>query len=160
MSTDVIPTSTEWTQNYTIIHESMTNNHKPQTTIYKEPNLSPLQIYTDGSLLDGKAGAGFAIYQQIPDRENPDLIIKSHAYLGEETSVFQAEIYAIFMAITTLQNISVESEENKKLYGSLTNLPVTIFCDSQAAIKTLEFGTYLHGRTTITASVHDQRLRR
>ena len=42
------------------------------------------------------------------------------------------------MAITTLQNISVESEENTKLYGPLTNLSATIFCDSQAAIKALD----------------------
>lgn len=62
------------------------------------------------------------------------LIFKLHSYLGEET----AEIYEKVMAVTTLQNISLESEEKLKLFGPLTNLSTTIFCDSQAAIKALD----------------------
>jgi hypothetical protein len=63
--------------------------------VYSEPNLSTLQIFTDGSRLDGKAGAALAIYKQLPDRKKPDLVFRSHAYLGEEASVFQAEVHPL-----------------------------------------------------------------
>src|SRR6202042_2813119 len=53
-----------------------------------------LSIYTDGSKLDGKVGCGFQVV------ENGVHTVKQKHKLGDECSVFQAELIAIDKGLT------------------------------------------------------------
>ena len=82
------------------------------------PVHSELNIYTDGSKLDGRVGAAYVFYEV-------NRLTQENCYrLPDYCTVFQAEIKAILEAASAL------SREQKYKY-------VRIFVDSQAAIKAL-----------------------
>ena len=74
--------------------------------------------YTDGSGIEGRAGAGFAIYRHQREEHT------AHYRLPDHATVFQAELTAVRKACEQLQSIS-----DLKY--------VKIFIDSQATIKAL-----------------------
>lgn len=76
-----------------------------------------LEIYTDGSKT--KEGTGSGVYCQ-------ELDINYSAKLPSECTVFQAEVLAIKVAASSI------------LTKSITNRVISIYVDSQAAIKALE----------------------
>ena len=76
-------------------------------------------FYTDGSLLEGKAGAG--IYASRADQT----VHESKYYLGEEAEVFDAELYGIMKA----------TETATKLTRNQNITDVWIFCDNQSAVR-------------------------
>lgn len=90
--------------------ESMQGQSKYRT-------MSQYNIYTDGSKLDGKVGAGFAIYR---GREE---IANGNSRLHDDCTVFQAELKAIYDAVTLANTMTDERLQYIK-----------IFCDSQAAM--------------------------
>lgn len=75
-------------------------------------------IYTDGSLMNGRAGAG--IYCALPP-------IALSLPLGQNVTVFQAEVYAILEAITLSKSLSLPN--------------VCICSDSKAALMALSSPT-------------------
>jgi ribonuclease HI len=85
-----------------------TDKHEEETGI---------TVYTDGSKNITHTGSGYTLRQ-----DGKETVAVSN-YLGEEASVFQAEIDAISQACTTI---------------SETTGPATIYCDSQAAIAALD----------------------
>ena len=76
-------------------------------------------VYTDGSKLDGRVGAGVFIVRQGED------IVADRFRLPDSSTVFQAELAAIREAANILA-----------AYGDLT--AVKFFVDSQAALRTLQ----------------------
>ena len=80
---------------------------------------SQYTIYTDGSKLDGRTGAGYQIYRG----NHP--ILEDSIRLPDWSTVFQAEIHAIEAACKGLLQLNVEPTY------------VKIFSDSQAAIRAL-----------------------
>ena len=56
-----------------------------------------LKVYADGSVLDSSADADVLI---------PDLKRKRNYHLGEHYSIFTAELYAIYMTLTVLNDIN------------------------------------------------------
>ena len=103
-----------WKTGYKINLESFDGHAKHRQT-------SQINVYTDGSKLDGQVGAGVAIYKG--KQEN-----RSHWYrLPDYATVFQAEINAITKAAQELLNEDTEETGYIK-----------IFVDSQAAILALD----------------------
>jgi ribonuclease HI len=84
------------------------------------------RVYTDGSLIEGHAGSGFAIDRYYEHDE-----AEGHFALGPNRSVFQAEMFAIYKAAEWL----------KENYMSGNN--ITIHVDSQAALLALS-STYIN----------------
>ncbi|XP_073811046.1 uncharacterized protein [Musca autumnalis] len=83
-------------------------------------NSSPLpgiEVYTDGSKMEGGTGAG--VYSDT-------LNLRISYKLSENCSVFQAEIFAVTKAAELIKNME----------GDIAG-PVTIYVDSQAALKSL-----------------------
>ena len=106
---------TNWDKKYHTILSSFTNNR-----LSVKP--SEYTVYTDGSKTDNGTGAGFVIYKK---RER----IHTNSFsLPESSTVFQAEIVAIYQAMLQLIRISA----NQKISY------VKILCDSQAAILALD----------------------
>lgn len=97
--TTQFPSREEWTSGY--LERSISNN---------------IVCYTDGSLLEGRAGAG--VYSR-------ELRLNQFYSLGRNCTVFQAEIFALMCG--------VQSALQQRVMGK-----VIYFCsDSQAAIKAL-----------------------
>jgi ribonuclease HI len=97
-----------------------------------------LQVFTDGSKMDGRTGSGVVIQSDC----NPD---KTHLpthfyceYLGKMATVFQAEVYAIIMAINKLHTILDDLAVKPKL--------IQIISDSRSALQSLD-------RPTTTSSL-------
>lgn len=81
------------------------------------PSLSgDTNFYTDGSLVEDLAGAG--VYC-------PELQVSRTFCLGQNVTVFQAEVYAIIVALQICRQREMEQRN------------ISIFSDSQAAIKAL-----------------------
>ena len=76
-------------------------------------------VYTDGSKLKGRVGAGVAIYK------GSDLVHSSSYRLPDFATVYQAELFAIQQAATQLSAMS-----------PLTSIKV--YVDSQAALRTFQ----------------------
>ena len=89
---------------------------------FTHANAAHLCIYTDGSLLDGRTGAG--IHASAAD-EN---IHQSSYYLGTEAEVFDAELYSIMKATEIATKLS--ADEN------FTDM--WIFCDNQSAVRRMK----------------------
>ena len=53
---------------------------------------SEITIYTDGSKIGGKVGSGFVVFKR------KKVIFFQNARLPDKATVFQAELYAIFLA--------------------------------------------------------------
>ena len=81
--------------------------------------------FTDGSLADGRAGAGLVIYGFDPGGQ-------TSFCLGGMATVFQCEVFA-------LQKLS-----ELLLSSKLQDKDITIFSDSQAAIKALKGTRFFH----------------
>ena len=79
-----------------------------------------LRCYTDGSRTNNGTGAGFCLMEG-------NKVTKTRSYpLSKSATVFQAEIYAIRMAVPFIRHIFPEGSD------------INIICDSQAAIQALE----------------------
>jgi hypothetical protein len=78
-----------------------------------------LCLYMDGSLLQGRAGAG--AFASRAGRA----VHESQHYLGKEMEVFDAELYGIAKA----------TEVTVKLVKEEETTDVWIFCDNQAAVR-------------------------
>ena len=82
-------------------------------------NQNTVKVYTDGSKLDGRVGAGF--YAEYPNNSPKQAIF----HLGIQSTVFQAEVLAI---PEVAKNLLLEKMHNQSIV-----VPV----ESQAAIKSL-----------------------
>ena len=80
-----------------------------------------IAIYTDGSHENGRTGAGLCFCK------GDEVVHEDMVYLGTQTSVFQAEISAIYMAL-----LYITTHEEK-----LGNETAVIHTDSQASIMAL-----------------------
>ena len=76
-------------------------------------------FYTDGSLLEGKAGTGIYVCRE------DEMVHESKYYLGTEAEVFDAELYGILKAKDIATHIT--------RYEDITD--VWIFCDNQSAVR-------------------------
>ena len=101
-----------WFKAYTINIHSLTNQSLPLQ--------SQINVYTDGSKTNHHTGSGFAIY-----RRN-QLITTGSRRLPLESTVFQAEILAIRLAMIRLNEILQTQDQYIKF-----------FTDSQASIQAL-----------------------
>ena len=82
-------------------------------------NQNTVKVYTDGSKLHGRVGAGF--YAKYPNNSPKQTFF----YIGIYSTVFQAEVLAV-------------SEMAKNLlWEKMHNQSIVVLVDSQAAIKTL-----------------------
>lgn len=92
----------------------------PRRSDWSDDNLTSnfdLVVFTDGSKKDTGCGAGFYVKNNN---------FKSCHRLPNESSIFQCEIYAVKMAIMTINS----------LYDSSSNIVICV--DSQAALKALD----------------------
>ena len=83
------------------------------------PNQNTVKVYTDGSKLDGRVGAGF--YAENPNNSPKQALF----HLGIYSIVFQAEVLAISKVV---KNLFLEKMHNQS---------IVVLVDSQAAIKAL-----------------------
>ena len=112
------------------------NTEIPDITEYLEiEDEGKIQCYTDGSMMNNQVGAG--IY--IVDNNTP-LKEESH-YLGSNSTVFQAETYAVGRAAEILQE------------AGTVNRDIVINCDSQATIMAVNRCTIKSKTTEKTVSV-------
>ncbi|KAL5259046.1 hypothetical protein ACHWQZ_G009499 [Mnemiopsis leidyi] len=95
-----------------------------------EPNAETILCYTDGSKMDDKVGSG--VY--IPDNGSGTSVELAY-HIGEHSTVFQAEAYAVEQAAKLL------------IDGGTKNKTIIINCDSQAAIKAVD-STIIKSKTT------------
>ena len=93
--------------------------HTPDDGRHKHKEVTGITSYTDGSVLNNRTGCG--IHTRIGNR----VIYNGHFYLGNETTVFQAEVNAIKKASEMLYNAGWE------------NNVITIFSDSQSSLAAL-----------------------
>ena len=84
-----------------------------------------LRCYTDGSKLSGRVGAGVHIEYPNNDKDST----QHSYYLGQLSTVFQAEVFAISMAAEMLSEENVQQQK------------IAVLSDSQAAIKAIESNT-------------------
>ena len=82
-------------------------------------NQSTVKVYTDGSKLNGRVGAGF--YAEYPN----NFPKQAFFHLGIYSTVFQAEVLAISEVAKNL------------LLDKMHNQSIVVLVDSQAGIKTL-----------------------
>ena len=88
-----------------------------------------IKCYTDGSKMEEKVGAGFVIYDN-------NVILKEEAlFLGDHSTVFQAETAAVLKAASFLLDTGVKDKN------------IIVLCDSQATLMALE-ATKVKHRTT------------
>ena len=80
-------------------------------------NQNTVKVYTDGSKLDGRVGAGF--YAEYPNNSPKQAFF----HLGIYSTVFQAEVLAI------------SGMAKKLLLQKMHNQSIVVLVDSQAAIK-------------------------
>ena len=82
-------------------------------------NQSTVKVYTDGSKLDGRVGAGF--YAEYPNNSPKQAFF----HLGIYSTVFQAEVLAISKVAMNL------------LWEKMHNQTIVVLVDSQAALRAL-----------------------
>ena len=85
-------------------------------------NMVGFSIYTDGSKTDLGTGAGWAIFYDTT------LITRGHRKLANHSTVYEAEMTAITLAIDDFLSINFEPESPKQ---------IAIYVDNQAAIKSI-----------------------
>ena len=103
---------TKWDKYYSVDLRSLNSTDHPQ--------MSQINIFTDGSKTEAHTGAGFVIYKYKIERYSKGGKIKM------ENTVFQAEVLAIREAVRDYIQIKQADEKNVK-----------IFTDSQAALLAL-----------------------
>ena len=96
-----------------------------------EPNEGTITCYTDGSMMEGKVGAG--VY--IAPHEGSDTPTELSYHIGEHSTVFQAETFAVHQAAKLLGERGIK------------NKTIIINCDSQAAINAVD-STLIKSKTT------------
>ena len=89
-------------------------------------NRNTVKVYTDGSKLDGRVGAGFCA--EYPN-DSPK---QAFFHLGIYSTVFQAEV----LAMAKTEVVKVEVAKNL-LLEKMQNQNIVVLVDSQAAIKAL-----------------------
>ena len=107
----------------------MAQNHRDKH-FFTHANVEHVCFYTDGSLLEGKAGTG--IYASRAE----ETVHQSKYYLGTEAEVFDAELYGIMKAA----NIAVKLMKNENITD------VWIFCDNQSAVRRMSDKRALPGQ--------------
>ena len=95
-------------------------------------NQNTVNVYLDGSKLNGRVGAGF--YEEYPNN-SPN---QAFFHLGIYSTVFQAEVSAIS---EVAKNLLLEKMHNQS---------IVVLVDSQAAIKALIKGS-VASTTVLTA---------
>ena len=105
--------SLEWSTGFRVNWESFDGSSK-----HRRP--AQVNVYTDGSKLEGQTGAGISI------RKGGREILAEWCRLPDEATVFQAEVKAISRAAEILQGHRAEDAKYIK-----------IFVDSQAAISAI-----------------------
>ena len=103
-----------------LVKEKNYKVHPPDNGRVKHKQVNGIISYTDGSVLKGKTGSG------IHPVQGKIAIYNGNFYLGDTTTVFQAEVTAI--------RISAEQLQNK----GLENQTITFFSDSQASLAALD----------------------
>ena len=96
-------------------------------------NASHLCFYTDGSLLEGKAGA--EIHASLAD----NTLHESSYYLGTEAELFHTELYGIMKATELATKLSLDE--------NFTD--IWIFCDNQSAVRQMNDKCSLPGQEYI-----------
>merc|ERR1712079_569085 len=95
------------------------------------PDIRGVNIYTDGSKDGNRSGAGVVVMDGGQVRTDYNGTRQEYSYhLGENTTVFQTEVFAHKMAASLILNGSTG-------VGSWVNRPLTIYTDSQAAMLAL-----------------------
>ena len=112
---DRIPKVYDFTKNFSV---AIAGREGWQEAHDLEPAPESVVCFTDGSLLEGKAGAGVLI------QHDKEVLEESYA-LGAHVTVFQAEVCALSRCASTLVDREVRGKS------------ITIFTDSQAAIRAL-----------------------
>ena len=107
------PRCLQWQRQY-LLRRTSFEHGKPK------PNGNLYTIYTDGSQINGQSGSGMVCFHK------GSVIETESFYLGTDTSVFQAEIYAIKKAAEWVK-------AQNKTFGK-----VMIHSDSQAALLALD----------------------
>ena len=107
----------------------------PDRALYQELPMDKTTIncYTDGSKMEGDVGAAVYI------TKDGETVQEASYYLGSNSTVFQAETYAINQAATLL------------LQDGTHNQNIVIHCDSQAAIMAID-NSKIKSKTTLNAA--------
>ena len=118
--TEVIPPEISWYKNW------VTDLEPFDPILNGEPSM--IGVYTDGSRRDGLTGAGvvFTTDDEI-GRQIPYKVFSEH--LGSTASVFQAEVYAIILALTELE---AELQDSSSPIRPFSN--IKIISDSKSAL--------------------------
>ena len=95
------------------------------------PDENTIMCYTDGSMMNDKVGAGVF----IPDPIGNGTTVEKSYHIGEHSTVFQAEIFAVQQAAKLLRD------------NGTKNKTIIINCDSQAAIRAVD-STLIKSNTT------------
>ena len=101
--------------------ECIINERDKAENLESVPEQNTIKVFTDGSKMNGRVGAGY--YIELPDNSRTEEAV---FYLGRHSTVFQAEVFAILKVA------------EKLLTEKLQNENISILVDSQAAIKALE----------------------
>jgi len=134
---DYIPMSTTQSLTITILETPKDRATLEHKALLRTINLqTSIVAYTDGSLLETKAGAGIYIYGN-------GLSIKLAALVGEQCEVFDAELSAMHLALMRItKEISYTSKRTRQIW---------LFSDSQAAIQCLQHNRPGAGHQMATA---------
>ena len=87
-----------------------------------ESNTENILCYTDGSKMNDMVGAGVF----VPDIDGNGTSVEKSYHIGEHSTVFQAETFAVEQAAKLLADSGTK------------NKTIIINCDSQAAIKAVD----------------------
>ena len=96
-----------------------------------ESNTENILCYTDGSKMNDMVGAGVF----VPDIDGNGTSVEKSYHIGEHSTVFQAETFAVEQAAKLLADSGTK------------NKTIIINCDSQAAIKAVD-STVIKSKTT------------
>ena len=110
--TDKIPTQIVDAKNYKV--------HPPDDGRRKHKEATGIISYTDGSVLENKTGCG------VHTTQGKRVIYNGNFYLGNTTTVFQAEVTAIQKSAEML------------VKKQMANQTITFFSDSQASLAALD----------------------
>ena len=112
---DSITTKFNWEQEFDLDRDSFTLERATATVAGRQH----IEVFTDGSRVDGLAGAGFYFLDKTQELD----VTECSFHLGQTTTVFQAELFALTKAA---EYITENAPPNQEAY---------IFVDSQAALK-------------------------
>ena len=125
---DVVPLHRQWDRYFEVDWKSMS----PQNPSRGTPDIRGVNIFTDGSKDGSRTGAGVVIMdggQISTDSHGTEQTYQYH--LGEHTTSFQCEMFALKMAATLIINGSYGTDD------WVCRRPITIYTDSQASILAL-----------------------